>query len=204
MDQSMLTMLVAGIVLSVFHALIPSHWLPIIAIGKKESWTYRKIISVTFLAGLSHVLSTLLLGLFLAFLGRTLSTQVSWLTQWAAPVLLIVLGAVYIYRHYNHKHFHLSNVLSERQLIFSLALAMFLSPCLEIEGYFIAAAAHGWPFIFTLAFSYAIVSLLGMLLWVVLVLRGLRKLNWHAWEHNAGLITGIVLILLGIALLLLE
>ena len=43
-----------------------------------------------------------------------------------------------------------------------------------------------------------------MLLWVFLAMRGLKKLDWHALEHNAGLITGVTLILAGILLFLLD
>jgi hypothetical protein len=49
-----------------------------------------------------------------------------------------------------------------------------------------------------LAAIYGIVSILGMLLWVSIALQGIQKMNWHKIEHNAGLITGFVLILCGI------
>lgn len=80
---------------------------------------------------------------------------------------------------------------------------MFLSPCLEVEGYFLAAGQFGWVFVFVLAGVYAVVSITGMLLWVRLALSGLKRLDWHAW-YNAGLITGIVLLASGFMLLLLD
>ena len=43
-----------------------------------------------------------------------------------------------------------------------------------------------------------------MLIWVGIALRGLQKLDWHAWEHNAGLITGIVLIVSGLLFVWLD
>ncbi|MEZ4918386.1 MAG: hypothetical protein R2792_04705 [Saprospiraceae bacterium] len=204
MDQSISTLLIAGVLLSVFHALIPSHWLPIVAIGQKESWPSSKILGVTFLAGLAHVLSTLLLGLGLAALGMQMSSGFDWFTHLAAPTVLIVLGVFYIYRHYYHHHFHLTKPVSERGILISLTLAMFLSPCLEIEGYFLAAASYGWGVILTLALAYSIISILGMVLWVRLAIRGLKRLDWHAWEHNAGLITGLVLIFSGLILFVIE
>lgn len=60
------TILISGILLSVFHAMIPSHWLPVLAVGKRENWTPAYILYITFLAGLAHVLSTVLLGIGLA------------------------------------------------------------------------------------------------------------------------------------------
>jgi hypothetical protein len=37
-----------------------------------------------------------------------------------------------------------------------------------------------------------------------LAINGLKKLDWHAWEHNAGLVTGLLLMASGILLFVLE
>jgi hypothetical protein len=39
-----------------------------------------------------------------------------------------------------------------------------------------------------------------MLLWVWLVLGGLKRLDWHKLEHNAGLITGVTMVISGLLL----
>jgi hypothetical protein len=75
---------------------------------------------------------------------------------------------------------------------------MFFSPCFEIEAYFLMAGAQGWYMIALLAIVYTVITIAGMLVWVRIVYKGLLKLNWHAWEHNAGIITGVTLILTGI------
>jgi hypothetical protein len=49
-----------------------------------------------------------------------------------------------------------------------------------------------------LAAFYTIITVSGMVLWVRLTYKGLLKLNWHSLEHNAGIITGITLLLTGI------
>lgn len=198
------TLLTGSALLSFFHALIPSHWLPVLAIGRHEGWPLRQILWVTFLAGLSHVLSTVLLGGALAAAGNVLSAQVEVFTQWVAPGLLVALGAFYVWRHYFHHHFHLHTQNMRWGVVVSLAVAMFFSPCLEIEGYFLAAGQYGLPFVGVLALLYGVLTILGMLLWVWLVLSGLQRLNWHRWEHNAGLVTGSTLIASGIALFFLE
>ena len=75
---------------------------------------------------------------------------------------------------------------------------MFLSPCFEIEAYFLAAGAEGLLFVILLAALYTIITVSGMVVWVRLAFKGMQKMNWHALEHNAGVITGITLILSGI------
>ena len=80
----------------------------------------------------------------------------------------------------------------------ALIIAMFLSPCLEIEAYFLLAGSKGWHFLLGVATLYSIISIAGMRIWVRIVYKGLLQLNWHKWEHNAGIITGLVLIITGI------
>lgn len=197
-------LLTGSILLSIFHALIPSHWLPVLAIGRQEGWRASQTLWVTFVAGLAHVSSTVLLGVALAAAGGVLAVEVEAFARWGAPVLLVALGLFYIWRHYFHHHFHLHSQNMRWGLVASLAAAMFFSPCLEIEGYFLAAGHYGWPFVGLLALLYGTVTICGMLIWVRLVLSGLGKLNWHRWEHNAGLITGFTLVASGVVLFFFE
>lgn len=194
----MTTLLAASALLSFFHALIPSHWLPIIALGKSEGWSGTKVLGVTLLAGTAHVLSTIFAGFILSAAGEALTKNVDTLTRWLMPGILIAWGCYYIYAHYYHHHFHLHRQRSDWGVITSLALSMFFSPCLEIEAYFLAAGEHGRYFVFLLATVYAGISISGMVVWVWLAQHGLHRLNWHRWEHNAGIITGITLVLSGI------
>lgn len=198
------TILAGSALLSIFHALIPSHWLPILAIGRQENWTSRRVLWVTFLAGLAHVLSTVLLGSALAAIGSVLAARIDVFAYWMAPVLLIALGAFYIYRHYYHHHFHLHTQNLSWGVVTTLMVAMFFSPCLEIEGYFLSAGQFGWRFVVLLSVLYGLLSITGMLVWVTLAMQGLKRINWHRWEHNAGLITGVTLILSGFALFFID
>jgi hypothetical protein len=192
------TLLIGSALLSLFHALIPSHWLPVLAIGRQYEWDRRKVLWVTFLAGSMHVLSTVLAGAIFAALGTVLAKEAEHFSAWIAPVSLIGLGGYYIWAHYYHHHFHLQKQTTQWGVIGSLAVAMFFSPCLEIEGYFLAAGQYGWWFVALLALTYGVTTVSGMLVWVWLALHGLHRLNWHAWEHNAGIITGATLVISGL------
>jgi hypothetical protein len=194
----MITILAAGALLSIFHALIPSHWLPIIALGKSEGWSGKKVLGVTLVSGTAHVLSTILAGLALAAAGGALTERLHGLTHWIMPAILIVWGIYYIYAHYYHHHFHLHRQRSDWGVVTSLALSMFFSPCLEIEAYFLTAGEYGASFVYVLAAVYGLISIVGMVVWVWLAQHGLHRLNWHRWEHNAGIITGITLVVSGI------
>jgi nickel/cobalt exporter len=197
----MLTLVIGSVVLSLLHAMIPNHWLPILAIGKKENWSFREILDVTVISGLSHVTSTLLIGWSLAFFGWELAQAYKSITPLIAPVVLISIGVVFIYRHHKHKHFHVADQEhqnSKLKMVVTLSLAMFLSPCLEVEAYFLAAGVESFWSTVLLSVIYFAVTLVGMVIWVTLAYRGLNKFNWHSLEHKAGIITGGTLIGSGI------
>lgn len=197
----MIPLIAGSLFLSVLHAVIPNHWLPILAIGKKEGWTLAQTTRVTIIAGLSHAISTVLIGMALALLGSTLAEVLESFTTYMAPGMLITLGVFYIYQHSRHHHFHMHGhpeKASHKRIIFTLVLAMFLSPCFEIEPYFLLAGAQGFWFAASLAVGYTIITVAGMVTWVRITYKGLLKLNWHAIEHNAGIITGGILILTGV------
>jgi nickel/cobalt transporter (NicO) family protein len=197
----MVTLIVGSLVLSILHALIPNHWLPVLAIGRKENWTITQATSITFISGLAHALSTVLLGVGIGLLGVKLADGIDHFTHVIAPSILIALGIFYIYQHHRHKHFHLHaepKTLSKNKVIIGLIIAMFFSPCFEIEAYFLMAGAHGWYQVAILAILYTVVTVGGMVVWVRIAYKGLFKLNWHSLEHNAGIITGITLVTTGI------
>ncbi len=197
----MITLITGSLVLSLLHGLIPNHWLPVLAISKQEKWDLAEATRVTLISGLAHATSTVLIGVLLALIGAQLAVAVENFTAYVAPGLLVALGIFYIYQHSRHKHFHVDGPKknsNKNRLIFSLASAMFFSPCFEIEAYFLVAGAQGLWLVALLAILYSIVSVTGMIIWVRLAHSGLLKMNWHSLEHNAGLITGATLMLSGV------
>ena len=198
----MYSIILGSLLLSLLHAIIPNHWLPVLAIGKKEKWSLREISNVTFLSGLAHALSTIVIGIILGLLGLQLAGTIEYFTHFIAPVFLILLGIFFIYQHHRHRHFHLHNMpkpaISKKKIILSLVVAMFLSPCMEIEAYFLLAGTKGLWAVLLIAAMYLIITVTGMVLWVRLAYSGLVKLNWHNLEHNSGIITGAILVITGI------
>lgn len=204
----MLEIILSGaIMISLMHALVPSHWLPLLTISKAKSWTKSETLRITLLAGLVHACSTILLGLIVSFLGEQLKHWFDSIFEIILPVCLILLGLFFLYRHHTHHHFHidtdeLQNQSNTSIIFYSILGMMFLSPCMEIVPYFLMAGAYGIPSLVLLSLIYLIVSVGGMWIWMSLMYRGSTVLNWHKIEHNAGLITGIVLIISGLVSLM--
>jgi ABC-type nickel/cobalt efflux system permease component RcnA len=132
--------LYGSLTLSVLHALIPSHWLPFVTIGQTERWSLRQTLTVTAIAGLAHTVSTTLLGVLVGLAGWQLAENYHDLSERAIPLLLLALGMWYLMQHLRHRHVHdhidakgIRKNRSFSALLLSLGLAMFLSPCLEID-----------------------------------------------------------------------
>ncbi len=197
----MFSIITGSIILSLLHATIPNHWLPVIAIGRKENWTLQEVTRVTLISAVAHGLSTVIIGLLLGFIGSKMANSIENFTHYFAPVILILLGVIFIYRHHKHKHFHIDEVRkkkSKKSIIIALVLAMFLSPCMEIEAYFLLAGAQVAWLIWFIAALYLIITTVGMVTLVRFAYSGILKLNWHTLEHNAGIITGATLVATGI------
>lgn len=198
----MYNLIIGSLLISLLHAVIPNHWLPVLAIGKKEGWSLAETSRITFISGMAHVISTVIIGLLLGLIGNELTQHIEHFTHIIAPAILILLGLYFVRQHYTHHHFHLQKEQlqnkSKKSIIWTLVIAMFLSPCLEIEAYFLLAGSKGWYVLAAIALMYTVITIGGMLIWVRIVYKGMLKLNWHKWEHNAGIITGFVLIVTGI------
>ncbi len=198
----MFSIITGSLIISLLHAVIPNHWLPVLAIGRKEGWSLAETTRITFIAGMAHVVSTVIIGILLGVIGNELSENVDHFTHIIGPSILILIGFYFIRQHYRHHHFHLPKEQiqkkTKRSIVLALVIAMFLSPCMEIEAYFLLAGSMGWHMMFAIALMYSVITIAGMLIWIRIVYKGLLKLNWHKWEHNAGIITGLVLIITGV------
>jgi len=200
----MIQLLLGSILLSLVHASIPNHWLPVIAIGKAEKWTQRETLIVAGISGFAHTLSTVIIGITIGIVGISLTRNYAFIEGTVAPALLILLGLVYIVidllKHHRHTHGAASTRSRNRTkwaVVGSLALAMFLSPCMEIEAYYFQAGAKGWPGILMVSLIYVIITVSGMILLVFLGSKGVRAIQSHFLDHHEKLLSGIVLVLLG-------
>ena len=199
----MLQIFLGSLLLSIIHASIPNHWLPLIAISKSENWSRRETMTATAVAGFSHTASTIIIGILVGLLGFKLSENYEPVIRIVAPAVLIALGSIYMLMGMknSHSHFHdserITNKSSKTAIIVSLSFGMFFSPCIEIEAYYFSAGLIGWNGIMIVSVVYLIVTVIGMLLLVDLGLKGINKLNWHFLEHNEKRVTGIALILMG-------
>ena len=197
---------IGSLILSLIHASIPNHWIPLIAVSNTEKWTNKETLFATFVTGFAHTISTIIIGIIVGFVGIKLSESYSYITKIAAPIILLSIGIVYFLidlksSHHHHHHYEtndqIKNKKSKLAIIIPLSIAMFLTPCIEIEAFYFQAATIGWLGIFIVSSVYLLITLIIMFTLVYLGLKGVNRFNSHYLEHHEKRITGIVLILLG-------
>lgn len=199
-----------SLLLSLIHAAIPNHWAPLVVIGKTENWTARQLAAYTAMAGFAHTASTVLIGIIVGVIGVRLSQHYALITRIVAPAILIALGVIYIAQdirvqskhghHHHHDHLHVKQPNSKTTvgILTSLTVAMFFSPCIEIEAYYFTASSIGWLGIWIVSAVYVAVTVLGMIILTSLGRKGIQKIKSHTLEHHERTITGAILIILGI------
>ena len=206
----MLSILAGAFLVSVAHAILPDHWLPLILISRAEKWSQAETLWVTVLVTIPHLVSTILLGFLMGMIGLRLSASHEALMGIVAPAMFVLIGLIYVYRNYRaegHQHgADISNLgdRSKRKVVTLMATALFFSPCVSIGSYFFVVGAEGVASIALVSIIYVVVTLGVLLLMVTLGRRGVERIQWHFLEHNENLITGLVLIVIGLFIFLFE
>jgi nickel/cobalt exporter len=187
--------------MSMLHALIPNHWLPLISVGTVEKWKHGLIYRIGLFSILAHLTGTILLGIFLALAGHNLSKEWEPFAEFVAPILLITIGLIYLLLPAHHHHFENKKLNALRSnpknWMWVFMLSMFLSPCLQIEGLFLAAGAYGLWFLALCTVAYVVFSCLGVMFILWTSLNGSQFIKTTKIEKYQTKIIGLLLILIG-------
>jgi len=210
------------------HTLLgPDHYLPFIVLSKARSWSTKKTVLITFLCGLGHVLSSVVLG----FAGIALGVAVSRLevveslrgeiSSW----VLIGFGVMYTawgirraFRNRPHTHFHahgegeahthehghvgehvhVHDANARRLTPWALFIIFVLGPCEPLIPLLMYPAATGRVLdVIAVASVFGVVTI-GTMLGVVLLLRsGLARLPLGPIERYGHALAGLAILTSG-------
>ncbi len=210
MSNSFLVLLVSTFSIAVIHSLAPDHWMPFIMIGNAQKWSKSKIMSVTFLAGLGHIVSSIILAGIGIALGIGL-LKIKGIVESIAEVggiLLIGFGIFYMLWGLKHiQEEHLDKFEKDRRIISTWALiAIFvLGPCESLIPLMFLSTLYGWTGIIIITLSFSLTTVFMMMAQTFLAYVGIQKVHLefiHKFSHviAGGVIalTGIIVMLLGI------
>ncbi len=102
-------------VIGVLHTMVPDHWVPITLVARQYRWSKRETGRFAALAGMGHVLTTLLLGLFVWGAGKAAAFRFGHALDTYASLGLVLFGGGFALRAFwearesgeeGHSHAH--------------------------------------------------------------------------------------------------
>lgn len=122
MDANITALMITAASIGFFHTLLgPDHYLPFVMISWARKWSGLKTLTVTFLCGIGHVGSSVVIGLIgvalgivvgkLEFLESARGNMAAWLLMgFGIAYLVWGLRAAYKNKPHRHLHFHTPGV----------------------------------------------------------------------------------------------
>jgi nickel/cobalt exporter len=195
------SVIVGALTVSMFHAILPDHWLTFVLVGSAQRWSRSKIMRLVFLAGSGHVLLTTMLGLATASIAKGILPYLGYLETYVSRGILIILGLIYIFLGFAHKGDHNHSFRSgppNKATETSLFLMLTLSPCEAMIPLFFAASTLGWNILLMLSLVVTLGTISGMLSLTYLALVGYKRIHFPWLEKNERKIIGTILLALGV------
>ncbi len=213
-DQ-LLPFLITGLTVAVLHAAIPTHWLPFVLAAKAQRWPYKKLIAVLSIAGLGHILTTIVLGAGIVWFSLKVNERFQSLFVIVATLSTFLFGLYYFvqffrgrrHSHCDHHHPHehdFSKTSQDGWAILGLLSLLTFSPCESFLPVYISAWQLSWSGFVALSIVLAAGTLTAMILFTTLAFFGVNKLNFKFLENYEKLIIGSVLIILSILVYFIE
>ena len=201
-------LILSAIGVGLVHSLAPDHLLPFASLAQAQGWSRKKLLVVSFLAGLGHVGSSFVLGVLGIVLGMGLAHMegVESFRGNVAGFLLIGFGVAYALwglKHIrdHHLHFHKGEIVT-----FWTLMAIFVfGPCEPLIPLMFLAVQHGWSGIWLTTTAFSVTTVFMVMAQSMLAFMGLSLLpqrSLEKWSHvmaGGGIaLTGLAVMFLGI------
>lgn len=231
MNDSIVLLSATAVSLGFVHTILgPDHYLPFILLSQAKKWTIRKTMIITFLCGLGHVLSSVVLGLVGIAVGISVTKLVSvesfrgniaaWLFIAFGLVYMIISirnlmrkkkhththfhidGEKHVHEHdHNNEHTHIHQEDPVRTTPWILFLIFVFGPCEPLIPILMyPAAENNIQGAVIVSVLFSVVTI-GTMMSVVLAFKlGLSKINLKPVEKYSHLIAGAMILFSGLAI----
>jgi nickel/cobalt transporter (NicO) family protein len=231
MNESIALLSVTAISIGFVHTVLgPDHYLPFIVLSEAKKWTLRKTIFITFLCGIGHVLSSVVLGLIGIGVGISVNklVNVELFRGNIAAWLFIAFGLVYTVisirnlvkkkmhthshyhidgEHHTHDHNHFSghSHVHENDVVKTTPWILFLifvfGPCEPLIPLVMYPAAQSNIYgAVIVSLLFSVVTISTMMLIVIAFKLGLSRINLKPVERYSNVIAGSMILLSGLAI----
>lgn len=203
MTQAVLYPLLATAFLAAFlHAVLPTHWLPFVLVGRGQGWSTGRTLGAAALSGGVHVIVTIVIGLLIVLLGVELDKRFGGLLPVVSALILAALGVYFLLtRKKGGQKVHdqtapgapVRHFASDRAALASLVAVLAFYPSEAFLPVYLSAAPLGWGAFVILSLILAGATLMGMMLFTSLALLGANRLKFERWERYERLVLAVVL-----------
>jgi ABC-type nickel/cobalt efflux system permease component RcnA len=231
MEGSTLLLEGTAVTIGFIHTLIgPDHYVPFIVMGEARQWTIRKTMFITFICGLGHVLSSVVLGFIGIAAGISLSRLeffesfrgniAAWLLiAFGLVYMLISLRSLYRKKKHVHTHHHTDGIDHEHEhshfsghshihvedkknvTPWVLFLIFILGPCEPlIPLVMYPAAENNMSGVIVVSLLFSAVTIATMMSIVLAFRLGLSRINLRPLERYVNVIAGAVIMISGLAI----
>lgn len=205
-DSVLLSLLGGGFVAAFLHAALPTHWLPFVLVGRAQRWGTGRTLSAVVVAGLSHIVTTAVVGALIVAAGLALDQWVSGLLPHLSAVLLFLFGAFYLARAMLKRPVTAGGpslespepAVSNRAAFLGLVMLMALSPGEVLLPIYLSSASEGITALSLLTVVFALGTVAGMAVFTSLASAGASILRLERWARYEGAVLGLALITLGL------
>ncbi|HIE08520.1 MAG TPA: hypothetical protein EYP65_01570, partial [Armatimonadetes bacterium] len=182
-----LSLLISTAAVAAVHVLGgPDHWLPFVALGRAQGWRWHKLLLLTFLGGVGHVGSSIIIGSAGIGLGMLLKhlKAVEEFRGEIAGWLLIAFGTAYalwgIWRAEKREQ-----ALSKAEVLatWTVVILLVLGPCEPLIPLMFLAIQSGWGAVLGVCLLFSVVTVAVMLSVVSAVYGGLLLLPVEKLER---------------------
>lgn len=192
----------------------PDHYLPFIAIAKSRGYDMKKTLLWTFVCGIGHIASALLIALAFIYFSHWLSEEkFVWIEENRgniAAYALIGLGAAYLLWALRHRllhkhgaaHGHLPDAGKDKNItVWVLFIIFVLGPCEALLPILTASSVLGAEAVISCTVIFSAATIATMMLAVACGLRGLRALRFEKLGSYAHEIAGGTIMACGLAII---
>ena len=227
MSLEVVTLMSTAAVIGFVHTVIgPDHYLPFIVLARARKWNGLKTALITFICGVGHILSSVVLGLIGIFLGVAVFKLES-IEEFRGEIavwLLIVFGFTYFIwglhravrnRPHKHDHIHKSDEIhthihshsgehfhihndSAKLTPWILFIIFLFGPCEPLIPLVMYPAAEGSIYTVVLVASiFGFSTIITMLSIVLILYYGTGKLPLNRFERYNHAIAGLTILICG-------
>jgi nickel/cobalt exporter len=231
MNDSIALLSITAVSIGFFHTLLgPDHYLPFIVLSKAKNWPLKKTMLITFLCGIGHVGSSVVLGLIGIAVGISVTklVAVESFRGNIAAWLFIAFGLVYMiisirnllkkkkhthsHHHFDgenhlheHDHHHDHSHIHQDETVNTTPWVLFLifvfGPCEPLIPILMyPAAKNNIHGAVVVSLLFSVVTIATMMSIVLAFNLGLNKINLKPVEKYSHLIAGAMIFFSGLAI----